>query len=182
MDVVFLLGQHVVLRALDPDCDLDAYVSWLNDSDTTRYMGSGNTTTTADDLRRYIRSFENAEDGMLLGIFDRETEAHVGNVTLQTIDWHNRRGELGILLGESSARCKGFATEAVGLVVEDAFTRLDLHRLTAGYVLGNEGSRRLFEKLGFKVEGTLREHFLLGDTYLDCDRVGLLRSEWLEVR
>jgi len=182
MDFVPLQSQRVVLRPLNQDGDLDAYASWLNNAETTRYMASGRTPITTDELRDYIRSFARAPDGILFGMFDLETETHVGNVALQTIDWHDCRGEIGIVVGEPSARGKGYATEAVGLVVQHAFTQLGLRRLTAGYVLENTGSARLFEKLGFKVEGTLREHFLLEGEYLDCARVGLLRSEWPGIR
>ena len=44
-------------------------------------------------------------------------------------------------------------------------------------VKGNDASEKVFEKVGFKVEGILREHFYLNGKYLDCYRMGLLRSE-----
>jgi diamine N-acetyltransferase len=47
-------------------------------------------------------------------------------------------------------------------------------------VKGKEGSKRAFEKVGFKVEGVLREHFYLNGQYLDCYRMGLLKSEYIK--
>ena len=45
-------------------------------------------------------------------------------------------------------------------------------------VEGNKGSKKAFEKVGFKVEAVLREHFYLNGKYHDSYRLGLLRSEF----
>ena len=182
MDAVFLQGDRVRLSPLDPAADHSAYVSWLNDQETTRYMGSGRFPMTQSLVRAYIESFEGRSDGFLLGIFDCQAGQHVGNVTLQSIDWRDRRGEIGILIGDRTARGKGFGGAAVSLVVDHAFLRLGLNKLTAGYVTGNDASARLFGALGFVEEGVLKEHFYLDGEFLDCPRLALLRSKWLEAR
>ena len=73
---------------------------------------------------------------------------------------------------------KGYATEAISLITDHAFNKLNLHKLYTGMVKGNEASKRAFESVGFKVEGILREHFYLNDEHLDCYRMGLLKSEY----
>ena len=75
-------------------------------------------------------------------------------------------------------RGKGYATEAIRLVADHAFNKLNLHKLNTGMVKCNEPSKRAFEKVGFKVEGILKEHFYLNGQYLDCYRMGLLRKEF----
>lgn len=47
-------------------------------------------------------------------------------------------------------------------------------------IKGNEVSKAVFEKVGFKEEGVLKEHFFLNGEYLDCYRLGLLSREYLK--
>lgn len=76
------------------------------------------------------------------------------------------------------SRGKGYATEAIHLIVEHAFNKMNLRKVYAGMVHGNEASKKTFEAVGFHVEGTLRKHFYLNGKYLDCYRMGLLKSEY----
>lgn len=177
MEPTFLAGTLVDLAPLSPDGDLSHYLGWVNSQETTRHMGVGLFPTDTEGLRRYIAALRDDPNGMLLGIIDKSNGAHVGNITLHDIDWKDRRGEIGVLIGDPEARGKGFATEAIGLVKRHAFDRLNLRRLHAGMVDENEASKRAFEKNGFEVEGVLKEHFYVDGVYRDCLRMGVIRSE-----
>lgn len=178
MPAVFIEGDLVQLTTLSADdVDLDAYAGWTNDRETTRFMGIGSFPITKAAIQQYIRSFDGRTDAMIFAIRERGSGRHIGNITLQDIDWQDRRGEVGILLGEEDARGKGHGTEAIGLVVRHAFERLGLVKLTAGVISGNEASKRAFEKNGFVVEGLLRQHHFTGGSYRDALRLGLLASE-----
>jgi len=172
---VFLRGDQVDLCVLDPEGDLSAYLGWVNDQATTQHMAVGTRPTSRQALRDYIAHY----DGLLLGIVVRDTGAHVGNISLHAIDATNRFAEVGILIGEAGARGKGYGTEALRLLAAHAFGRMNLHKLNAGVVDGNEASRRLFEKVGFRREGILREHVYAGGRHVDALRYGLLRREFL---
>lgn len=178
MEPVFLRGERVSLFAIDPEADLTEYASWVNDQDATRYMGSGRFPVSASDIRTYVANFLNDPNGVIFGVRESATGQHVGNIALNNIDWVHRKGEVGILIGSSGARGKGYGAEALRLLVGHAFSRLGLNKLTAGYVDGNEGSKRLFESVGFKTEGVLKEDFFLEGEFLDSFRVALLRSDW----
>ncbi|MBW2559304.1 MAG: GNAT family N-acetyltransferase [Deltaproteobacteria bacterium] len=175
---MFLDGKHVALKSLSPNMDLSDYLLWVADQETTRYMEVGKRDQTAEALRKYIRSFDENDGRMLLGVFLKDSGKHVGNITFQNIDCRNRSGEIGIMIGEKEARGHGYGSEAIHLVVEYVFERLNLHRLTAGAVVGNEGSLRAFEKCGFIREGTFREAFYLKGEYLDVIRMGCLRRDY----
>ncbi len=175
---VFLEGKDIFLSPLSKEDALGDYAYWLNDQETTLFMGNGRFPVSIDGLKNYIESYNNSKEGMLLGIFLKKTSRHIGNITLHQIDWRNRFAEIGILIGDKKSHGKGYATEAIRLVVDHAFNKLNLRKLCTGMVKGNEASKRAFEKVGFKVEGTLREHFYLNGQYLDGYRMGLLRSEF----
>lgn len=174
----FIRGTGIFLAPLTGGEDLDVYASWLNDQETTLYMGSGRFPVTKEGLKSYIESFNRSSEGMLLGIFANGQDRHIGNITLQQIDWRNRTGEIGIILGDKRFRQKGYGKEAIRLVAEHAFLKLNLRKLYAGIINGNTPSLKAFGRIGFRVEGVLREHFYLNGEYFDCLRMGLLRTEF----
>lgn len=182
MRQIFLEGENIFLSPLSKEDASEDYASWLNDQETTLFMGSGKFPVSIDELKNYIESYNNKKERILLGIFLKKNSKHIGNITLHQIDWINRLAEIGILIGDKKSRGKGYATEAIGLIASHAFNKLNLHKLIAGVVKGNEASKRAFEKIGFKVEGILREHFYLNGEYHDCYRMGLLRSEFISCK
>jgi [ribosomal protein S5]-alanine N-acetyltransferase len=176
MRSIFLEGKRIYLSPLSQKLDLKSYASWINDQDTTLYMGSGRFPVTVEGLKEYIRTYNKSKDGILLGIFLKKNSRHIGNITLNSIDWLNRHAEMGIIVGDKKSRGKGYATEAIGLVVDHAFNKLNLHKLYAGMIEGNEASRKAFRKSGFKEEACLRDHFYLNGSYLGCHRMGLMKT------
>lgn len=171
-------SQLIELQPLTVDQVSAAYVGWLNDPATNRYMGCARSVSTRESVAAFVDSFKGRDDRYLFGIFVRETGAHIGNVALQDIDLFDSRGEVGILIGAPEWRGRGVGTEAIRLIAEFAFSSLGLHRITAGVVAGNEGSRRAFEKAGFTLEGTLREHYVIDGVYHDVYRLGMLSGEF----
>lgn len=179
MHPIFLEGQNIFLSPLSNDDDLEDYVTWINDQKTTLYLVSGKFPTSINDLKDQIDRYRNNNmDGMLLGIFLKKSKKHIGNIKLHQINWINRSGEIGLLIGDKKSRGKGYATEAIALLVSHAFNKLNLRKLYIGTVKGNEASKKVFEKIGFKIEGVLKSAFYLNGAYLDCYRMGLLRRDF----
>lgn len=172
-----LRSDRIELRPLTATDVTGRYVGWLNDPGTNRYMGVGRVVSTLESVRDYVAAFEGRADRYLFAIAVRDTGEHIGNITLQDIDAVDLRGEIGLLVGEPEWRGRGVGSEAIAMVVSHAFDDLGLHKLTAGYVAGNDGSARAFAKNGFVVEGVLREQFALDGEFADVYRLGLLASE-----
>lgn len=89
--------------------------------------------------------------------------------------------EVGYLFA-AAAQGKGYGTESLRRVCEYAFTDIGLHRLTATVTAGNLASRRLLEKVGFVLEGELRESYQLGGEWHNDWLFGLLRREFYSSR
>lgn len=64
----------------------------------------------------------------------------------------------------------GHASAGIGLVIEHAFTTLGLHRLEASIQPGNEPSRRVARKLGFRLEGYSPEYLFIDGAWRDHER------------
>ncbi|GGG72640.1 GNAT family N-acetyltransferase [Paenibacillus radicis (ex Gao et al. 2016)] len=93
------------------------------------------------------------------GIFLQATDELIGRIALTGI----ARGPfqnayLGYFV-DRQHNGKGYATAAVSLCVEKAFSELGLHRVQAGVMPRNTASIRVLEKAGFRHEG-LSQHYL----------------------
>jgi ribosomal-protein-alanine N-acetyltransferase len=88
-----------------------------------------------------------------------------------------RSAGIGYCLDEP-AWGQGFATEAAAAVLQWAFDSLDLNRVQSEADTRNIASARVLEKLGFVLEGTLREDCIVNGEVSDTWVYGLLRREW----
>ena len=72
---------------------------------------------------------------------------------------------------------KGYATEALNLVLDFGFEQVELHRITAGCAIDNLGSIRVLEKVGMIREGICREILPLRKGWTDNYEYAILRTE-----
>jgi len=92
---------------------------------------------------------------------------------------HPQQAEIGYWLGVPNWN-RGYITEAVRLICYLSFNYLDAARAYAPVFVGNTGSRRVLERNGFSLDGTLRHHVFKRGKWLDTWFFSLLRSEWEE--
>lgn len=111
-------------------------------------------------------------------IFLRETGTFVGTVSLFGIDWDVPKAEIGYWL-DSTHTGRGYMTEAVEAVVRFGCAQFDFKRIEIRCESTNEGSRLIPERLGFQLEGMLRNEDLSADgmRLTDTAVYGLLPGE-----
>ncbi|MEJ2594489.1 MAG: GNAT family protein [bacterium] len=100
-----------------------------------------------------------------------------GLVALKEIDKVNRKSEIGYWLTEEMTG-KGIMTSACRLLVDHAFQKMGLNRITIKVASKNEKSKAIPLRLGFRFEGTEKEGELLNGRFTDLEVYGLLKSEW----
>lgn len=103
-------------------------------------------------------------------------ERLLGTVSLRRYA-RDRRAELGYWLA-TTAWGEGFATEATRALVDFGFRELQLARIYAQVIAGNQASMRVLEKLGMVREGVKRKHIRQERRLQDLVLYGLLREEW----
>ena len=85
----------------------------------------------------------------------------VGRINLSVLENNRKTAEIGYRIGENVSNL-GYASEAVKLVLEKAFTTYDLNRIIAGTATGNLASQRVLLKNGFTfsrvIENDLQIH------------------------
>ena len=171
----FLIGPAVYLRPLELD-DAATILPWFNDPEVTRLLRRCRPITLAEE-QEFLQRLRSAETEVRFGIALREADQLIGTAGLRGIDDRNRHSEFGISIGEKQHWGKGHGTEATGLVMRYAFQTLNLNRLWLHVYEYNARAIRVYEKLGFRVEGRLRQDTFREGRYWDTLVMGVLREE-----
>lgn len=173
-ELPFLQGAQVVLRPLGPADATEAYLSWLNDPSVLRYRTPKAYPTTRSQLKSWIEGLP-ARGDLVLAIRLKSGDRHIGNISLNSIQWVHRSAELSIMIGATDVWSKGAGTEAIRLLSAHGFNSMGLHRLWAESP--NPAFNKVMQKLGWTREGVKREAFLLDGQHVDFVCWSLLAKE-----
>jgi diamine N-acetyltransferase len=175
--VVTLKGKNIILRALEPSdlIELEAienneelwFLSHTIQPFSTHQLKeyidhSQNDIFVTRQLRLVISNFE----GSLLGLID-----------LFDFDPYHKRAGVGIIIAKKEYRGKGFAKEALELLINYCFKRLLLHQVYCNILQSNTKSLHLFEACGFQRVGLKRDWNLWEGSYSNEWLLQLINSE-----
>lgn len=168
-------GARVTLRRMTVD-DTDTVLRLRSDASVLTQLFSDAPPTREAHLR-WLADVEARSDRQEFVIVERESGRAVGTIGLSQIDRRHHRAEYGVLIGEPAARGKGLAAEASRLLLRYAFGELGLHRVFLHVLADNEPALRLYERLGFKTEGCLRQHVSKAGRLRDVIVMAVLATE-----
>lgn len=168
-------GEQVVLTPLSAG-DLPVMFGWINDRREVLWNAPYQPVTEAQHAE-WFEAIQRRKDAVIFGIRLLDTQSLIGSCQLHSINDIHRSAELQIRLGESEGRGHGYGTEAVQLLLDFAFKDLNLRRVYVHVLATNGRALRLYEKVGFVREGTLREAAHIDGRYVDIVLLGILRDE-----
>ncbi len=177
-----IYGQHIRLRGVERS-DLACFQVWLNDPEVTEGLSTYLPLSMADEeqwLERTLR-VEPEEKPLAIDLKEDGSWRLIGNSGFFNLEWTNRSAEFGLFIGDKSCWNKGYGTETVRLLLKHGFETLNLHRIYLRVYSTNPRARRSYEKVGFILEGTLREAVYRHGRYADVHIMSVLRSEWSAV-
>lgn len=111
------------------------------------------------------------------GVVLRDERKLIGTCGFTRFSEENNSAECGYVLNPAYWG-QGIAAEALTEVMRFGFTTLGLHRIECRYMIGNERSRRVMEKVGMSYEGTFRDALLLGAEYKTVGVCAILSDEF----
>lgn len=130
---------------------------------------------TLADAEAFVRGFIAQEGRQLCRAIVVNNEA-VGSIGIfPQSDVYRKSAEMGYWLGEPFWR-QGIMSAAVKHICETAFERLNIVRIYAEPYARNLGSRRVLEKAGFTLKGTLRQNVYKGGEMLDSCIYALVKE------
>ncbi|MFE5872764.1 GNAT family N-acetyltransferase [Streptomyces roseifaciens] len=181
MDPIELTTDRLLLRPFAP-ADADAVHTACQDPDIPRYT-SVPSPYTPEDARTFIEETCPAgwrDDTIYTwGVFTREEGRLAGSmclVRLAQLRSPERQAELGYWTAKDQ-RGRGYTAEAARAVVRWAFETLCVERMEWYAEAGNEGSRAVALKAGFRMEGVMRSKIVYGGTRRDAWIGSLLPSD-----
>jgi RimJ/RimL family protein N-acetyltransferase len=175
--IVNITGDQVALGPLRRE-HLPLYLRWLNDFATTRMLEVQPRPMTLEQEAAWYDAAATSESDYHFTIYERVTGRPIGNCGLHRVDLRNRRAEVGILIGEPSARGKGYGAEAMRLLVDFAFTALGLHSVMLWTYEYNTPAQRAYAKVGFREMGRRREARWYNGRFWDEIAMDLLAAEF----
>lgn len=178
MKTVFIRGDRLYLRPLDAE-DLERCMRWINNPEILRFLGRRFPMGREQEKEWIGNQYKDEREINLAIVLDAD-DRHIGNCGLFDIDYVDRCGEFGILIGEPDVWQQGYGTEAARRLVEYGFRQLGLHRIELEVYAFNARARRSYEKVGFRVEGTKRESYYWNGQFHDALTMSILAAEWGE--
>ena len=166
--MVTLTGNAIYLRALEPE-DLD-FIYRIENNEAMWQVSNTQTPYSRFLIRQYL---ENAHKDIYeakqlrLAICKNNTADAVGLIDLFDFDPANQRAGVGIIIQEEAHRNNGFGKEALGLLINYAFTKLQLHQLYANIHLDNVASTTLFTNFDFQLIGVKKDWNRFENRYHD---------------
>lgn len=153
-----LESELVRLRALEPD-DVDLLYKWENNTEVWRVSN-----TVAPFSRHILTQFIDNQQydvfetrQLRLIIEDVKEGRAVGAIDLFDIDPYNKRAGVGVLIHREADQGKGYASNALQLLIRFSFMILQLNQLYANIHSDNVESINLFRSKGFTTIGVKRE-------------------------
>ena len=171
--------ERLVLRKLKVFDYLDMYEYSKEDS-VTEYLlwRSHPDEEYTRDYLKYLQSRYRAGEFFDWAVIHKETGKMIGTCGFARFDFENNSAEIGYVINPDFWR-KGYATEAVGKVIDFGFHNLNLHRIEARYIVGNEVSRRVMEKCGMVFEGIHRSSLLVKERFVSVGYCAVTSDEYI---
>jgi len=163
----FIEGKNIYLRELEIHDVNQNYCRWMNDLVVTQYLENRVEKWSIKELKNYVSKIKRNPNTLFWAVVLKDNDQHIGNIKLGHLDGINGFSDIGIIIGEKSFWGKGFATEAIKLVVDYAFNQLNLQKLIAGAHKNNFGSIKSFRKAGFTELGAKEKSLFCDDSYID---------------
>lgn len=172
----FIDGKRIYLREVREEDVGETYYAWMNDKEINQYMETRFFPQGLGALRDYVKTHGQKPDEPWFAICLQDNGRHIGNIKLGPINYHHRTADVSYFIGEKDCWGKGYATEAIELVVRFAFEVLDLYKVSAETYARNVGSQKALEQNGFVREGVFKKQVAFQGRREDTFRFGLVKG------
>jgi RimJ/RimL family protein N-acetyltransferase len=175
-----LVGDRIYLTFPIGKVGAENIYQCMSNESTVKFMSSAPYPYTIEHAAMFLKFVETTEKDnstFQLGIFNKENDSFVGMISLENINVDCKKCEIGFWISEKYVG-KGIAKEASKLLIDFAFKKLDINKITAFAIKENTPSISLLINLGFEIEGLLRADVINKEQLVDRYAFGLLKSRY----
>ncbi|RSK38309.1 GNAT family N-acetyltransferase [Mangrovimonas spongiae] len=163
--MVTLKGEHIFLRALEPE-DLD-FIYEIENDETIWELSNTQTPYSQYLIKDYLANahkdiYEVKQLRLLISNYDNQA---IGLIDLFDFDPKNNKAGIGILIKSCHDRNKGFGSEALSLLLNYCKIHLGLHQVYCNVSEENTTSLNLFKKYNFNIVGIKKDWNLVNNQY-----------------
>ena len=172
--------QHgaIYLRAAERE-DIPHFVRWMNDWRTSQTLALRAPVSTPLEERWFDRMLDDqGRAGYFFVTCLLEDDRAVGTGGLFDLDLANGSAGLGLSIGDPADRGHGYGSDVLRILLTFGFGQLRLERVWLDVLATNPGAQRIYERVGFALEGTLRRAAFREGRHVDVGRMAILADEW----
>jgi len=170
-------GNFYVRALLVNDVD-ENYLRWVCDEEVTDFLEIKYNTYTLQNLMDYTASFEGDTSKFLFGVFDTETHKHIGNGTINSVNYHSGIFDVGYFIGEKEYWGKNSGLATLLMLKKIAFEELKLRKIISWVYANNIRNRFVLQRIGYTHEATIKERFLYKGIKTDAGIYTLTTEDW----
>lgn len=149
-----ILTNRFILRPLNMDDVSNQYLNWLQDRTAQKYISAAASQLDLAGLRKYVMERIGNDDVMFLGIFEKMSGLHIGNIKYEPVNSELGYAIMGILIGEREWRGKGAASEVILASAEWLYQYRCIRQIILGVSRTNIAAIHAYSKAGFVEEKT----------------------------
>ena len=172
-----IVGDRIYLSPRNSE-DVEIFTEWLNDFETTDYIGKSGQLVSLESEREFLEEHCNEEASFVIVTLDGDKM--IGTISLEKINHLHRRATLGVFIGDKEYRNNGYGSEAIRLILDYGFNYLNLNNIELNYLEFNERAKKCYEKIGFKGSGRRRKSEFVGGKFYDVVHMDILAEEFNE--
>jgi len=171
--------ERLIIRLAEPK-DAEAIFAYRSDFIENRYQGWF--PESVEEVRNYIctmpKTIDVSDVCFQFAIIHADENRLIGDMGIIFTNHDGMQAEIGCTLYKTYQK-NGYATEALGAMVDYLFIILKKHRIIASVDPRNTSSIRLIERLGFRKEAHFKESYYLRGEWVDDIIYAMLQTEWV---
>lgn len=157
------------------------YLSWMNDKEVTEYTSHSAKEYEINDLITFFDTID-WHTKFFFAIFDTNKELHIGNCTLNNIDYTHLTFDIGVLIGNKNYWGNRHSEYVVALLMEFGFQTLGMRRFFGGCISKHNKTIFIMKKMQFSLAYIKKEAFILNDTVVNEIIFTIDKSSWENLR
>lgn len=174
----YAAGKYCYLRTPELNDAESQWYQWFSNPDVTKYLVDQFWPNSVELQKKFIKSAQEDRNRLLLLICDINTDEIIGVAALNAINWVQRYADLSIVQPNTSSTTGNLTYEAMTIMLDIAFNKLNLLNIKSYTVELNDKSLLIQKLIGFKQVGSFENLVNIGGTESNLTCLQLSKKEW----